>query len=86
MDTSASINKKIAVYLDQLNAGQKKTVLNVAKALVEAAHENDIWENESFVAEMEKRTKELENGSSKGYTWEEVKKKTRKSLSEIKNK
>jgi hypothetical protein len=86
MDTSASINKKIVGYLDQLNTSQKKTVLNVAKALAEAATETDIWEDKAFVSEIERRTTELENGTVKGYTWEEVKSITRKSLAEMKKK
>jgi hypothetical protein len=86
MDTSAAINKKKVGYLDQLNTNQKKAVLSVAKALAEATHENDIWEDKAFIAEMERRTTELENGTSKGYTWNEVKEITRKSLSEMKTK
>ena len=39
-----------------------------------------MWEDENFVKELNRRTKELENGQVKGYTWDEVKEITRKSL------
>lgn len=57
MDTPASKNEKIVEYHDQTKASNK----------------TDVWEDESFVSEMERRTTELENGTVKGYTWEEVK-------------
>ena len=81
---ATALDKKIANYVDQLSTKQKKVVLSVAKAFVE--DDDDIWKNEGFVKEMDRRTKELESGSVKGYTWEEVKKITRQSLSEIKRK
>lgn len=86
MTRSASIDKKIVNYLDQLNVDQKKTVLSVAKALAEAGHESDIWEDDIFVAEMEKRSSDFKNGISKGYTWEEVKAETRDAIAQMKKK
>ncbi len=44
---------------------------------------NDIWEDEDFVKEMDRRIKEMESGTVKTYTWEEVKEMTRKSLAEV---
>ncbi len=86
MDSVASLNKKIADYVDQLNTKQKRVVLSVAKAFVEEGVEHDVWDDEDFVREMDKRVKELESGKVKGYTWDEVKKSTRQALSEIKRK
>jgi len=83
MDSVVSLDKKIADYVGQLNAKQKKVVLSVAKAFAEDISGQDIWDNKDFLLEMDKRTNELEQGKVKGYTWEEVKEKTRKSLSEI---
>jgi uncharacterized protein YdaU (DUF1376 family) len=83
METTA-LDKKIANYVDKLSIKQKKAVLSIAKAFVE--EEDDMWQNEGFVKEMDRRTKELESGTVKGYTWDEVKKITRQSLSEIKKK
>jgi len=84
--STASIDKKIAGYVEQLNAKQKKVVLSVAKAFAEESTDNDIWEDESFVKELDRRTAEYESGKVKGSSWEEVKKKTRKALLDMKHK
>ncbi len=86
MNSVASLDKKIANYVGQLSTKQKKVVLNVAKAFAEEATDESIWEDEVFIKELDKRTKELESSKVKAYTWDEVKKITRKSLSEIKKK
>jgi hypothetical protein len=86
MNSVALLDKKIANYVGQLNTKQKKVVLSVAKAFVEEGIEHDIWEDEGFVKEMDRRTQELESGKVKGYSWDEVKKITRQSLSEMKKK
>ncbi len=86
MNSVVSLDKKIANYVEQLNAKQKKVVLSVAKAFAEEGTVDDIWEDAEFVKELDRRTKELESGKVKGYTWDEVKKITRKSLSEMKKK
>ena len=86
MATAASINNKIVSYLDQLNISQKKAVLSVAKALAEAVHEPDVWEDMTFVDEMATRVTDLEKGKTKGHTWDEVKKETRKAVKSAKTK
>lgn len=86
MDNVASLDKKIAGYVELLNAKQKRAVLSVVKAFAEEGTNDDIWEDEAFVKELDRRTKELESGKVKGYSWDEVKKITRHSLSEIKGK
>ncbi len=86
MDSIASIDKKIASYVEQLSLKQKKAVLSVAKAFAEEGADDDIWEDKAFVKELDRRTKELESGKVKGYSWDEVKAITRKSLAEIKRK
>ena len=84
MNSVTAIDKKIAHYVEQLNAKQKKVVLSVAKAFAEEG--NDVWEDKDFVKEIHRRTKDLETGKIKGYSWDEVKKITRQSLSEMKRK
>ncbi len=86
MNSVASLDKKIANYVEQLSVKQKKAVLSVAKAFAEEGSDDDIWEDKAFVKELDKRTKELESGKVKGYSWDEVKAITRKSLAEIKRK
>ena len=85
MSSVVSIDKKIANYVEQLSVKQKKAVLSVVKAFAEEGSD-DVWEDEAIVNEMSRRTKELESSKVKGYSWDEVKKVTRKSLSEMKRK
>lgn len=84
MNTIARLDKQIANYLELLNTKQKKAVLSVVKAFAE--EEKEMWEDDSFIKEMNARTYDLETGKVKGYSWDEVKKNTRKSLSELKDK
>jgi len=86
MESATALDKKIAGYVGQLNTKQKKVVLSVAKAFAEDISNEDIWEDPEFLKEMEERTNDLETGKVKGYSWDEVKKITRQSLSEIKRK
>jgi putative addiction module component (TIGR02574 family) len=86
MNAGATIDKKIAGYLELLNERQKKAVLGIVKAFAEEETSDDIWQDAKFVAEIDRRTKELESGKVKGYSWDEVKKITRKSISEMKKK
>ncbi len=86
MNTTAALDKKIANYVEQLSIKQKKAVLSVAKAFAEEGINDDIWDDKDFVKEMDRRTKDLESGKVKGYSWDEVKQITRKSLTEIKRK
>ena len=84
MNTSTSLITQINQYLDHLDNRQKKAVLGVVKAFAQEHKEDDIWADSNFVAEIERRTHELENDTSKGYSWNEVKKMTRQSLDELK--
>lgn len=86
MGATAGIDKKITSYLELLNTRQKKAVLSVVKAFAEEEDGNYAWADENFAAEIGKRTKELETGKVKGYSWDEVKKISRKSISELKKK
>lgn len=65
------LDKEITHYLDYLSTEQKKVVLSVVKNFT---HEEDAWEEDKhFIAEMEKRFKDLESGKEKGITLEEMK-------------
>ena len=74
---AAAIDKQINEYLVQLSPKQKMAVLTVVKTFV-AKPEEDLspWKNADFVAVMDRRIAELENGKAKGYDWEEMKKRT----------
>jgi putative addiction module component len=86
MSAAINLDKKIAGYLELLNTKQKKVVLSVVRAFAEDEPGIDVWQDETFVKELDKRTRELETGKVKGYSWDEVKEITRKSIAEIKRK
>ena len=72
-----SLDKKITGYLPQLTIRQKKTLLTVAKTFVEEQQEDDLWEDSTFIAEINKRFEEYESGKQKGITLDELEAKTR---------
>ena len=84
MGVVKSLDKEINHYLDRLNTQQKKVVLSVVKTF--AHEEEDWWDDESFVKEMDKRVEELESGKDKGLSWEEVKLRARRSVKTKKGK
>jgi hypothetical protein len=76
---AATIEKQINDYLVQLTPKQKKAVLTVAKTFAEEqTEESNIWNDKDFIAEIERRTAELETGKIKGLSWNEVKQNARK--------
>lgn len=79
MATSASLDKKITDYLTQLTIRQKKTLLTVAKAFAEEWQEDERWEDEAFIEEIDKRFAEYESGKIKGITLDELETKARQS-------
>jgi hypothetical protein len=85
MASDAAIDKQINTYLTQLTIRQKKAVLNVVKTFAEES-EDDMWENGSYINEMNTRFKELERGKVKGYTLDEVEERVRKAYKAKKNK
>ncbi len=82
-----ALDKLINNYLVQLNTKQKQAVLTVVKTFAEEQVDDfNLWKDEGFVTELDKRMEELESGKVKGYTWEEVKQRARKSVKEKTNK
>lgn len=78
------LDKEITQYLGYLSTEQKKLVLGVVKNFT---HEEDVWEEDKhFIAEMEKRFKDLESGKEKGITLEEMKAGIRKAYKNRKKK
>lgn len=64
------LDKEITHYLGHLSTEQKKVVLSVVKSF---AREEEAWvDDKAYIAEMDKRFKELETGKVKGLTIEEL--------------
>lgn len=70
MSTPRTLDKEIDYYLPRLSSRQKQTVLNVVKTFVE--DEEEIWNDKSFIAEMDKRFSEMERGKVTKFSLEEV--------------
>ena len=85
MGTVKSIDKEITHYLPRLSSRQKETVLTVVKTFAEEGGE-DKWKNKNFIAEMDRRFAEMENGKVKTYTLEEVETEARQSYNNRKKK
>lgn len=71
--SAATLDKQITSYLGLLNVSQKKAVLSVVKNFADAYPVTDIWKDEeSFIAEMDRRVHEFETGKVKVVTLEEM--------------
>lgn len=80
MNSTSSIDNKIKSYLGLLNEHQKKTLLVVAKTFADESNpEGPIYSND-FIAELDRRTRSLEEGSIKGSSWSEVKRKAHQAV------
>jgi hypothetical protein len=69
MEAAKPLDKEINQYLRQLSVQQKEVVLSVIKTF---AREEAWWDNKAYMHEMDKRFEELENGTVKAYTLEEM--------------
>ena len=78
MATPKTLDKEINHFLPRLSSRQKETVLNVVKTFAEEGEE-DIWDDENFIAELDKRTAEYENGKIKPLKLDELENNARKS-------
>jgi hypothetical protein len=76
MNTLKTLDKEISSYLPRLSPRQKQTVLTVVKTFAEE-DEEEIWNDASFIAEMDKRFSEMESGKVKTFSLEEVEKEAR---------
>jgi hypothetical protein len=72
---TGEIRKKLHNYIDVAEEKKLKAIYTMVEDdMGEYDHLND----EDFVKEMKRRMTELETGKTKGYTWNEVKKKAMK--------
>jgi hypothetical protein len=83
---TAIIDKQINTYLGQLNPKEKEVVLGVVKTFVENRHDDDLWEDKTFIAEMDRRFKEMESGKVKLYSLDEAEAHARQSFKARKRK
>jgi hypothetical protein len=75
--SATSIDSRIIKYLGVLNEQQKKAVLLVAETFAREVAEPAVEYNNAFVSELDRRASELESGAVKGYSWDEVRKRSK---------
>ncbi|HEY8894707.1 MAG TPA: hypothetical protein VIM79_07820 [Niastella sp.] len=78
------LDKEITHYLGHLNTEQKKVVLSVVKSF---ARDEEAWaDDKAYIAEMDRRFKELESGKVKGLQLEELEARVRQAYKNKKRK
>lgn len=84
MRAAKALDKEITHYLGHLSTEQKKVVLSVVKSF---AREEEAWvDDKAYIAEMDKRFKELETGKVKGLSIEDLAARTRQAYKNRKRK
>ena len=68
--STLEIREHLHKYIDQADDRKVKAIYTLVEEGIEPTH---MWKDDDFVAELERRVNEIESGSVKGYTWEEVK-------------
>ena len=77
--STTEIREQLHRYIDQANDKKVKVIYTIVE---EEIHIHSIWDDDTFVAELEKRVAELESGRVKGLTFEEVQHNARKAFKE----
>ena len=72
MSAVSKVDKQITEYLMQLNLRQKKAVLTVVETFAKERVVSDIWEDKTFLAELDRRTSEYEGGKAKVLTLDQL--------------
>jgi hypothetical protein len=81
MGAATPLVSQITNYLGQLNQEQQRAVLGVVKTF---AREEPWLSNKQYLAEMDKRFAEMENGKVKGISFDELKTHARQSYKKTK--
>lgn len=83
MAAAKPLVNEINQYLPQLNPQQQKAILSVVKSFVQ---EDEWWNDKEYIAEMDKRFREMESGKVKGITLDVAEDKARQSYKNMKRK
>jgi len=67
-----TIDKQITNYLVRLNTKEKEAVLSVVKTFAENRQDSDPRGNKAFIAELDRRTTEYEDGKAKILTLDQL--------------
>jgi len=76
--TNATLRKKLHEYIEIADEKKLKAIYTMVEDEFERLENN--WEDENFVAELEKRSAAMKNGSAKTYIWDEVQRRASEAL------
>jgi len=68
--TAIQIKKQLHEYIDAVDSKKLKAIYTVMEQDIKS--HTDIWEDKDFIAELDRRSKSMLDGTAKTYTWEEV--------------
>ncbi|MDP2335279.1 MAG: addiction module protein [Bacteroidota bacterium] len=71
MNTS-TIRQRLYEYIKVADDKKVKAIYTIVES--EINEMNEWWNDENFIAELDKRTSDLKSGKDQGVTWEELKK------------
>jgi hypothetical protein len=69
--TTSAIRLKLQDYIQTVEDKKVKAIYTMFENEIEEVSNH--WQDESFAAEMKKRSKDIEKGIVKGKNWEDVK-------------
>jgi hypothetical protein len=81
--STIEIREKLHQYIDQADDKKVKAFYTIVE---EEIQPHSIWNDNGFVKELERRVTEIENGTVKGYTWQEVQSNAKQALKKAKHK
>ena len=81
--STLEIRERLHKYIDQADDRKVKAIYTMVEEEIEPT---DMWKDEVFVAELERRVNEIESGEVTGYTWEQVQANANKALKAVKQK
>ena len=69
---TSTIRQKLSEYIKVADDKKVKAIYTIIES--EINEMNYWWNDEHFIAELDKRSSDLKNGKDKGVAWEELKK------------
>ena len=69
---TTTIRQKLHEYIKVADDKKVKAIYTIVESDINEM--NEWWNDESFIAELDKRSSDLKSGIDKGITWDELKK------------